>query len=101
MTLEKYHPVFTFSDVSVVMGTRNEERAVGKVISDIKNATRNLAEIVVVDGSSDNTPTLAEQAGARVIRQEPRGYGIAVKAGRCPRSEGSTARLHEERYYHS
>ncbi len=80
MTHEKSPPLFTLSDVSVVMGTRNEERAVGKVISDIKNATRNLAEIVVVDGSSDNTPTIAEQAGARVIRQEPRGYGIAVKA---------------------
>lgn len=80
MSPETPPPVFTLSDISVVMGTRNEEEAVGKVITDIKNATHNQAEIVVVDGSSDNTANIAEQLGARVIRQKPQGYGIAVKA---------------------
>lgn len=68
-----------FSKVSVVMGTRNEEKAIGKVIQDIRKATENKAEIIVVDGSNDKTPEIAESLGAIVIRQKPQGYGIAVK----------------------
>lgn len=69
-----------FSRVSVVMGTRNEEKAVGKVIVDIQKATGNMAEIIIVDGSSDQTPEIAERLNAMVIRQKPQGYGVAVKA---------------------
>ena len=68
-----------YSDVSVVMATRNEEQAIGKVISDIRAATKNQAEIVIVDGSDDGTPKIAESMGATVISQKPQGYGIAVK----------------------
>ena len=70
---------FAFSNISVVMGSRDEEKAIGKVITDIKRSTENQAEIVVVDGSKDKTPEIAESMGARVIRQKPQGYGIAVK----------------------
>jgi len=69
-----------FSDVSVVMGSRNEEGAISKVIKGIQKATRDQAEIVVVDGSLDRTPDIAESLGAKVIRQKPQGYGVAVKA---------------------
>lgn len=69
-----------FSNLSVVMASRNEENAIKKVISDIKKVTKDKAEIVVVDGSTDKTPEIAEMLGARVIRQKPQGYGIAVKA---------------------
>ena len=69
----------SFSDVSVVMATRNEEEAIGKVIRDIRTATKDQAEIVIVDGSEDKTPKIAESLGATVIYQKPRGYGIAVK----------------------
>mgnify|MGYP003394280152 CR=1 FL=1 len=65
--------------VSVVMGTRDEEKAIEKVIKDIKNVTGNQVEIIIVDGSKDRTPEIAEGLGAKVIRQEPKGYGIAVK----------------------
>jgi glycosyltransferase involved in cell wall biosynthesis len=68
-----------YSDVSVVMATRDEEQAIAKVITDIKTATMNQAEIVIVDGSDDTTPEIAESLGATVIRQKPQGYGIAVK----------------------
>lgn len=68
-----------FSKLSVVMATRNEEMAIEKVITDIKTATQNQAEIVIVDSSEDNTPEIAKRLGARVIYQKPRGYGIAVK----------------------
>lgn len=65
--------------VSVVMGTRNEERAIEKVIKDINSVTNNQAEIIVVDGSKDRTPEIAEGLGAKVIRQYPKGYGVAVR----------------------
>ena len=71
---------FTFDDLSVVMGTYNEEAAVGTVLDDIEQVTDGRAEVVCVDGSDDRTPEIAEEHGARVIRQEPQGYGVAVHA---------------------
>lgn len=68
-----------YSNVSLVMATLNEEKSIGKVINDIKKVTNNQAEMVVVDGSNDGTPEIARMLGARVIRQEPKGYGIAVR----------------------
>src|SRR6186713_3024558 len=65
--------------VSVVMISMNEEKAVGTVIEDIRQHAPG-AEIVVVDSSKDRTPEIAEQAGARVIRQlPPQGYGKAME----------------------
>ena len=64
--------------ISVVMITKDEEKAAGKVIDDIKKAVPN-AEIVIVDSSKDRTPDIAEKLGAKVIRQyPPRGYGRAM-----------------------
>lgn len=60
------------------MGTKNEEKAIAKVIGDIRRAWKG-AEIVVVDGSTDRTPEIAERLGARVIRQKPQGYGVALR----------------------
>ena len=65
--------------LSIVTITLNEELAIGKVIRDVQAATGGNCEIVVVDSSSDSTPEIAESLGARVIRQEPRGYGAAMK----------------------
>ncbi|MBD3185179.1 glycosyltransferase [Candidatus Bathyarchaeota archaeon] len=61
------------------MATRNEEKAIGKVITEIQDTMQDDVEIVVVDGSVDETPKIARQLGARVISQSPKGYGIAVK----------------------
>ena len=71
---------FTFADVSVVMGTYNEEAAIGTVLADIERVTDGAAEVVCVDGSSDRTPEIAREHGARVVEQEPQGYGVAVRA---------------------
>ena len=71
---------FTFDDVSVVMGTYNEEAAIGTVLDDIEAVTDGRAEVVCVDGSSDRTPEIAREHGARVVEQEPQGYGVAVEA---------------------
>lgn len=67
--------------LSIVMGTRNEENAIYKVIRDIKKVTNGQAEIIIVDGSKDRTPIIAEELGAKVIRQEPKGYGVAIRLG--------------------
>jgi glycosyltransferase involved in cell wall biosynthesis len=64
--------------ITVAMITRNEVRAVAKVISDVRQVVPN-AEIVIVDSSSDSTAHVAESLGARVILQlPPRGYGPAM-----------------------
>jgi glycosyltransferase involved in cell wall biosynthesis len=64
--------------LTVAMITKNEERAVGKVVADIQRAVPG-AEILLVDSSTDATARMAESLGARVIRQfPPRGYGPAM-----------------------
>ena len=70
---------YTFDDLSVVMGTYNEEEAIGTVLDDIDEVTDGKAEVVCVDGSSDRTPEIAREHGATVIEQEPQGYGVAVR----------------------
>jgi len=68
----------SWSDLTVAMITRNEEKAIGKVIADLQRIVPG-AEILVVDSSSDATPEIAERLGARVIRQfPPQGYGPAM-----------------------
>jgi glycosyltransferase involved in cell wall biosynthesis len=70
---------YTVDDVAVVMGTYNEEAAIGSVLADIDRVTDGRAEVVCVDGSSDRTPEIARGMGAHVVEQEPRGYGVAVR----------------------
>jgi glycosyltransferase involved in cell wall biosynthesis len=70
---------YTFDDLAVVMGTYNEEAAVGTVLSDVDDVTDGRAEVVCVDSSDDRTPEIAREHGATVIEQPPRGYGHAVR----------------------
>jgi len=70
---------YDFSDIAVVMGTYNEEKAIERVLDDIAQVTDGEASVVCVDGSSDRTPEIAREKGARVIEQEPQGYGVAVE----------------------
>lgn len=79
MQQEKEIERLTFDDLSVVMGTYNEEEAIGVVLEDVERITDGRAEVVCVDGSSDRTPEIARDHGARVIEQEPQGYGVAVR----------------------
>ena len=66
--------------ISVATISMNEEQAVAKVITEIREVLKGRAhEIVIVDSSRDRTPEIAEEMGARVIRQfPPRGYGRAM-----------------------
>ncbi|WP_415383201.1 dolichyl-phosphate hexose transferase [Halosimplex sp. TS25] len=61
------------------MGTYNEEEAIGTVLEDVERVTDGRANVVCVDGSDDRTPEIARDHGARVIEQEPQGYGVAVR----------------------
>ena len=72
-------PGYTLDDVAVVMGTYDEAEAVGRVLDDVARVTDDRAAVVCVDSSADRTPEIARERGARVIEQEPRGYGEAVR----------------------
>ncbi|MDX1744642.1 MAG: glycosyltransferase family 2 protein, partial [Halobacteriales archaeon] len=47
---------------------------------DVDRVTEGRAAVVCVDGSSDRTAAIAREHGATVIKQEPQGYGVAVRA---------------------
>ncbi len=66
-----------YSDVAVVMITRNEEGAVGKVVDDAFAALPG-CEVIVVDGSTDRTPVIAAEHGAQVIREPSGGPAPAL-----------------------
>jgi glycosyltransferase involved in cell wall biosynthesis len=68
-----------YSDVAVVMITRNEEAAVAKVIRDAQEALPG-AEIFVIDGSTDATPEIARKLGATVVPEPGGGFGPALHA---------------------
>ena len=60
--------------VRVIIPAYNEERSIGKVISDIPKKL--IEEVIVVNnGSSDQTANTAENAGATVLTEQKRGYG--------------------------
>src|SRR6185436_16491346 len=72
-------------DVSVVFPCLNEAESVGRCVCE---ARRRLAEaglsgeVVVCDnGSRDGSGPIAAGAGARVVREERRGYGAAIAGG--------------------
>jgi glycosyltransferase involved in cell wall biosynthesis len=69
--------------ISVVIPTKNEEGAIGQVIQDVRKVLDGTdSEIVVVDASSDNTPTEAVRAGAKLVKQVGRGgFGEAIMQG--------------------
>jgi glycosyltransferase involved in cell wall biosynthesis len=75
-----------FKKISIVIPALNEEKAISRVIKEIPieklKAMGYETEILIVDnGSTDNTPHLARQNGARVFIQPIKGYGNAYKAG--------------------
>jgi glycosyltransferase involved in cell wall biosynthesis len=66
--------------VSVVIPTHNEADAIGHVLADLP--TDLVSEVLVVDSNStDGTPEIASNLGARVIPESRRGYGRACLTG--------------------
>ncbi len=77
-------------NVSVVIPTMNEEKSIGLVISEVKDAFGDRPfEIIVVDtNSKDRTKEIATSLGATVVEEPRRGYGRAYKTG-FERAEGN------------
>jgi glycosyltransferase involved in cell wall biosynthesis len=66
--------------VSLIIPALNEESSLPQVLASVPRDAVN--DIIVVDnGSSDNTATVARQAGVRVMVENRRGYGAACWAG--------------------
>jgi len=66
--------------VSVIIPTQNEAEAIERVLRDL---SRDLTtEVIVVDSNStDGTPGIAAEMGARVLQEPRRGYGRACLTG--------------------
>lgn len=67
------------SPYTIVVPARNEEETIGEVLRELCGLTDDL---IIVDGhSSDKTVAIAEGYGARVIQDNGRGKGDAVRVG--------------------
>ena len=67
------------SSYSIVVPARNEEETIGDVLEIVRHMTDDL---IVVDGhSSDDTVRIARSYGARVVQDNGRGKGDAVRIG--------------------
>ncbi len=65
--------------ISLVMPCLNEEQGLREIFRTLPSY---IDEVIVVDnGSTDSTPTVARSFGATVVPEKRRGYGIAYKTG--------------------
>src|SRR5205809_881054 len=73
------------TEVSVVMPCLNEAKTLRSCIEKARRSLESIPvefEIIVVDnGSTDGSPQIACEAGARVVHVETKGYGAALSAG--------------------
>jgi glycosyltransferase involved in cell wall biosynthesis len=72
--------------LTIVIPALNEEKAISKTIAaipkaDLEHMGYNIQVLIVDNGSTDRTTELAKKAGAEVIFEPKRGYGMALKAG--------------------
>lgn len=68
------------AEISIILPCRNEEAAIGHCLKQIKEVIKKhrlAAEIIVSDSSSDNSPDIAREYGARLIKHDKEGYGAA------------------------
>src|SRR6202165_1825289 len=73
------------TELTILMPCLDEAATVGTCVAKARGflqRTRIDGEVLVADnGSSDDSRTLAQRAGARVIEVPKRGYGAALAAG--------------------
>ena len=69
-------------DLSFIIPAKNESPSIGGVVGKIRADYPDAEILVVDDGSSDETASIAEQAGAKVISHpQSLGNGAAIKTG--------------------
>src|SRR6266850_8510671 len=65
--------------ITVIIPCLNEEQGIEKILRAMPEF---VDETIVVDNNStDRTPAIAQSLGAKVIREEVRGYGCSYKRG--------------------
>ncbi len=68
------------SRISVIIPAYNEESSIGLVLDALPQ--EKIHEIIVVDnGSTDATARVAQEHGARVVKEPKKGYGSACRKG--------------------
>ena len=83
------------TDVAVVIPNHNGRGLVGRCVAAALAA--GAAEVVVVDdASTDDSPTEAEHAGARLVHSPRRGFAAAVNAGAAATSASSLLILNSD-----
>src|SRR5690349_15545029 len=70
-----------WQDVTVVIPCYNEAETIGKVVADFSRALPGARLIVVDNASSDETASVARNAGAHVVAETRRGKGFALLHG--------------------
>ena len=72
-------------DITILLPCLNEENVIGICVRKAKKVIEKLGidgEVLVVDNaSSDRSAVIAKECGARVITEERRGYGLALRRG--------------------
>lgn len=63
---------------SLIIPTYNEPKGIRKIMSLVPQF---IDEVIVVDSSTDDTPKIAKEMGAKVIIEKKLGYGRAYKTG--------------------
>lgn len=67
---------------TVIIPAYNEDKSIGQVVSSLRSERPNDEILVINDGSTDQTATIAREAGARVLNHPfNMGYGGAIKTG--------------------
>jgi glycosyltransferase involved in cell wall biosynthesis len=69
--------------IGVVIPTLNEASSIRNVLNEIPKHVQYPLEIIVIDASDDETPLVAAQSGARVLRQDGQGKGNALRQAFC------------------
>ena len=68
--------------ISIVLPAKNESAAIGQTLQKLRMQCASAEIIVVNDGSSDDTASVARAAGARVLHHPySKGNGAAIKTG--------------------
>jgi glycosyltransferase involved in cell wall biosynthesis len=69
-------------NLSIIIPAKNEAAVIGDVVSSVRGIYADAEVLVVDDGSTDETATVAERAGATVVSHPVSlGNGAAIKAG--------------------